>query len=134
MLGRIDTIPDMSSTDKRERRNHFRGKPRPGRRVEVEYRVGDGSPTKAHTRNIGVGGAFIVTDSPLPPGTTLILSLHVPHTPQALEVKAEVRWNARSGEPSGPGMGVKFYGLEVDELLRLNEYFASLTGTEPTQE
>ena len=134
MLGRIDTIPDMSSTDKRERRNHFRGKPRPGRRVEVEDRVADGSPTKAHTRNIGVGGAFIVTDTPLPPGTTLILSLHVPHTPQVLEVKAEVRWNARTGEPSGPGMGVKFYGLEVDELLRLNEYFASLTGTEPTQE
>ena len=120
----------MSPTDKRERRNHFRGKPRPGRRVEVEYRVGDGTPIKAYTRNIGVGGAFIVTDTPLPTGTTMILSLHVPHSVTPLEVKAEVRWNARAGEPSGPGMGVKFYGLEVDELLRLNEYFASLTGSE----
>ena len=46
---------------KRERRGHFRGKARPGRRVEVRYRVVDGGQfsdeQRAYTKNIGVGGA-----------------------------------------------------------------------------
>jgi uncharacterized protein (TIGR02266 family) len=114
-----------STGEKRERRNHFRGKPRPGRRVEVHYAVGDRPAQKAYTRNIGVGGAFIVTSTSEKPGTTLTLTLHVPNA-APLHVKAEVRW--MSEDP--PGMGVKFFGLEVEQLLQLNEYFASLTGRE----
>ena len=120
----------MSSTDKRERRSHFRGRPRPGRRVEVEYRAEGQEPIQAHTRNIGVGGAFIVTTTPLVQGKTFTLALHVPKESMPIEVKAEVRWLSGPGDPIGPGMGVKFYGLDVEELLRLNEYFTSLTGVE----
>jgi uncharacterized protein (TIGR02266 family) len=117
----------MSATEKRERRGHFRGKPRPGRRVEVEFRGAEsGAGTLAHTRNIGVGGAFIVTATPPQPGTHLILTLHVPTPAKKIEVKAEVRWT--SSVDGATGMGVKFYGLDVEELLQLNEYFASLTG------
>jgi uncharacterized protein (TIGR02266 family) len=124
----------MASSEKRERRSHFRGKPRPGRRVEVSYQVaGQSAETArtAHTRNIGVGGAFIVTATPEASGAMLRLALRVPTSRDPIEVKAEVRWNTPgdgTGEP--PGMGVKFLGLEVDELLLLNEYFASLTGKE----
>jgi uncharacterized protein (TIGR02266 family) len=117
----------MSATENRERRNHFRGKPRPGRRVEVEYKLAGGQPVRAHTRNVGVGGAFIVTTTPLPNGTILDVKLLVPNG-EGLVVKAEVRWVVPEGE--WQGMGVKFASLEVDELLALNEYFASLTGTD----
>jgi hypothetical protein len=112
------------SAEKRERRNHFRGKPRPGRRVEVSFVAGDGTPQRAYTRNIGVGGAFVVTDAPARPGTPLTLSIHVPTATEPIEVQAEVRW--ASSEPLG--MGVKFGVLGVEEILQLNEYFASLTG------
>lgn len=84
----------------------------------------------AFTRNIGVGGAFIVTDTPPAPGTHLMLRLHVPAPTNQIEVKAEVRWT--SSVDGALGMGVKFYGLDVEELLQLNEYFASLTGREET--
>jgi len=124
----------MSSPDKRERRNHFRGKPRPGRRVEVEYRAGDGPLAKAFTRNIGVGGAFIAAEDPPAAGTALTLLLHVPTHDGPIQVKAEVRWHARPGDRDAPGMGVKFYGLEVEELLQLNEYFASLAGADAGDE
>jgi uncharacterized protein (TIGR02266 family) len=122
----------MSATDKRERRNHFRGKPRPGRRVEVQYVIADAEAQKAYTRNIGVGGAFIVTSTPERPGTSMTLSLNVPTAPggQPIQVKAEVRWNTSGDAEEPPGMGVKFYGLEVEQLLQLSEYFASLTGTD----
>lgn len=122
----------MTASEKRERRSHFRGKPRPGRRVEVEYLPAAGStpPRRAFTRNIGVGGAFIVTDEPELPGTSFDLMLLVPTSTDPVRVKAEVRWN-HAGDAEFPrGMGVKFHPLDVDELLLLNEYFASLTGSD----
>jgi hypothetical protein len=114
------------SAEKRERRSHFRGKPRPGRRVEVSFTTGNGSLQRAFTRNIGVGGAFVVTERPERPGTPLTLAIHVPTATAPIEVRCEVRW--AGDDPSG--MGVKFGGLGVEELLQLNEYFASLTGRE----
>jgi len=121
---------------KRERRGHFRGKPRPGRRVAVRYRVVEngeaGSEQTAFTKNIGVGGAFIITSDPAPPGASLQIALAVPQSQRALEVTADVRWivDGKHDEPVREhGMGVKFNGLDVDQLLALNEYFASLTAT-----
>jgi uncharacterized protein (TIGR02266 family) len=122
---------------KRERRGHFRGKARPGRRVEVRYRILEGGQLgdeqRAFTKNIGVGGAFIMTPHPPPPGTALQIALTVPAAQRALEVRGDVRWVvAGSDEDDGDderGMGVKFAGLDVDQLMALNEYFGSLTST-----
>ena len=130
---------------KRERRGHFRGKARPGRRVEVRYRILEGGQLgdeqRAFTKNIGVGGAFIMTTHPPPPGTALQIALNVPAASRALEVRGDVRWviadaDAEPDEENAPvaadderGMGVKFAGLDVDQLMALNEYFGSLTST-----
>jgi uncharacterized protein (TIGR02266 family) len=121
---------------KRERRDHFRGKPRPGRRVEVRYRILDhgalSDEKRAFTKNIGVGGAFILTTDPPPPGVQLHIALAVPAQKRALEVQGEIRWivDGKHDEPEREhGMGVRFAGLDVDQLLALNEYFASLTAT-----
>ena len=121
----------MTNSEKKERRTHFRGKARPGRRVELEYRRADSpddKPSRAFTRNIGVGGAFIVTDDPYDVGTSVTVIIRVPTSDLTIEVAAEVRWKATSGEEIG--MGIKFQHLEVEQLLQLSEYFASLTGTE----
>jgi uncharacterized protein (TIGR02266 family) len=121
---------------KRERRGYFRGKPRPGRRVEVRYKIQEvGDPNAEHlafTKNIGVGGAFILTPDPPPPGSELTIALVVPAARHPIEVSGEVRWivDGKHDEPEREhGMGVKFNGLDVDQLLALNEYFASLTAT-----
>ena len=122
----------MSDSEKMERRTHFRGKARPGRRVELEYRLADGSsdkPLRAFTRNIGVGGAFIVTDDPYDVGALITVTVHVPTSDITIEVAAEVRWRAVAGAEE-VGMGIKFQHLDVEQLLQLSEYFASLTGTE----
>src|SRR5262245_45525333 len=110
----------MTASDKRERRSHFRGKPRPGRRVEVEYQAAAAASEtrRAFTRNIGVGGAFIVTDEPERPGTQFDLMLRVPTSTDPVRVRAEVRWN-HAGDAEFPrGMGVKFQGLDVEELIQ----------------
>lgn len=119
---------------KRERRGHFRGKARPGRRVEVRYRiVRDGQllgEQRAFTKNIGVGGAFIITDTPPAPGTSLQIVLTVPQAARTLEVRGDVRWVLTAGDDADEhGMGVKFAALDVEQLMALNEYFGSLTST-----
>jgi Tfp pilus assembly protein PilZ len=132
-----------------EKRKHFRGKPRPGRRMEVRFRLAEpaGSPfLTAVTRNIGIGGAFISTPDPPPPGTVLFVEIKVPTCDDPLMIRAEVRWIAPPpvadeaagfGLPDddrvlGPGMGVCFQNVDIDALLELSDYFSSLTGEEPT--
>jgi len=120
----------MSESDKHERRTHFRGKARPGRRVELAFRAIDADDSelvRAFTRNIGVGGAFIVTDQPAPLAAKLNIMIDVPTSEQTIKLSAEVRWSSAES-----GMGVKFHDLDVDQLLQLSEYFASLTGSEAT--
>jgi uncharacterized protein (TIGR02266 family) len=125
----------MMADSKRERRDHFRGKPRNGRRVQVCYRVLDhgqlSDELRAVTKNIGIGGAFILTTDPAPPGSSLTLQVEVP-SQKSIEVKGDVRWivDGKHDEPTDEhGMGVKFNSLDVEQLLALNEYFASLTTT-----
>lgn len=85
----------------------------------------------AVTRNISTGGAFIACADPLPIGTELYIELYLPRTEEPLELSAEVRWLIPPGdEPDDVGMGVEFLDVSVDAQLRLNDYFASLTGIE----
>ncbi len=107
-----------------ERRQHFRGKSRLGRVLPVRF-----LPTShtmwvnAVTRNIGVGGAFIVSERVQAVGSTLTVELTLPTTDQMFALPAVIRW------ANDVGMGVQFVGVDVDVLLELNDYFASLTGS-----
>lgn len=107
-----------------ERRRHFRGKARPGRVLPVRFRAASHTAwVTAETRNIGVGGAFIATPLVQPVGSQLTVELNLPTTDQTFALPSVVRWSAADG------MGVQFVGVDVDVLLELNDYFATLTGT-----
>ena len=105
-----------------ERRNHFRGKARPGRVMAVRFRAAAHTAwVAAETRNIGVGGAFIATALVQPTGTQLTLELQLPTSDQMFQLPSVVRWS------SADGMGVQFVGVDGDVLLEMNDYFATLT-------
>ena len=111
-----------------ERRAHFRGRPRTGRRVDLRFRC-DGvttDPVAATTRDIGVGGAFIATDRPCPVGSELDVDIDVPGQTRPISLRAEVRWVAETAEDRAGGMGVKFANLDVDALLALSDFFAQI--------
>jgi uncharacterized protein (TIGR02266 family) len=108
-----------------ERRHFFRGKARPGRVMPVRFRTTQHGWVTAETRNIGVGGAFIATAQVLPTGATLTVELALPSTDQVFTLPAVARW--ASPTANGGGMGVQFVGVDVDILLELNDYFATLT-------
>jgi uncharacterized protein (TIGR02266 family) len=83
-------------------------------------------PISAHTSNIGVGGAFILCEDPEPPGTELAIKLRMPESGKIFDLKGEVRWIADGEDDALHGMGVKFFDLDVTDMLELNDYFASL--------
>lgn len=76
----------------------------------------------AETRDIGVGGAFIATADVQPPGTPMTVELSLPTSDQVFTLPAIVRWSSTERG----GMGIQFVGVDVDILLELNDYFASL--------
>ena len=116
----------MSDQD-HERRRHFRGKPRPGRVLPVRFRTGGGEWRTGETRNVGVGGAFIAEASGVTVGSPIELELTLPSCDAPLPLRGIVR---RALDGADAGIGVEFVDVEVDVLLELNEYFASLTGRE----
>jgi uncharacterized protein (TIGR02266 family) len=100
--------------------------------VNVRFRP-EGAPDSdavvAHTHDIGVGGAYIATDRPSAVGCRLELEIEVPGPGSPIALSAEVRWVANADRMLAgrePGMGVKFATLEVDALLALSDFFASL--------
>ncbi|HTM23415.1 MAG TPA: TIGR02266 family protein [Kofleriaceae bacterium] len=120
----------MPRTEKHERRRHFRGKSRAGRRVDLRFRRAEtgGDFVDAVTRNIGLGGAYILTDMPEPVGTRLEIEIRIPGGEPGIPVSAEVRWNtAPEDDEDSAGMGVRFAEIDVEATLRLSEYFATLT-------
>ena len=80
--------------------------------------------------NIGVGGAFISTATPDRPGAPVEIELEVPTCDKPLILRGQVRWAQGDGHGEDAGLGVQFQDLEIDVLLELNDYFASLTGVE----
>ena len=112
----------IMESPRHERRRYFRGKARPGRVLPVRFRAAAHTAwVAAETRNIGVGGAFVVTKLVQPIGEALTIEVSLPTTEQTFTLPAVVRW------ADADGMGVQFVGVDVDILLELNDYFATLT-------
>lgn len=69
-----------------------------------------------YTKNISKGGTFIKTERPLDIGTLFVFELRVPGTDDPIQLRGEVRWVVRPGEPLPPsasdsqdtGMGIRF--------------------------
>ncbi len=76
------------------------------------------SPFPEPVKDISLGGAHVLTQSPLPPGTESTFAIHLPHHEAPLEVKGHVVWS------NGHAMGVQFHAGEprllafVDRLER----------------
>lgn len=94
---------------------------------------GRGARVRATTHGLSIGGAFIVTDLALEPGTAIYVWLHPPVGPQphgppdpgVLRFRAEVRWVSEGTQPDVPrGFGVAFRALTAADEVALHGYFS----------
>ncbi len=95
-----------------------------GRRVHERYerrlRVvvrGDGSVIECVTKNISLGGMYLITDNDLPYGTPVELDLYLPALKEEVTIQAVVRW------VKPDGMGVQFGSLRAREVWAFNQLF-----------
>ena len=103
--------------------------------LPVRFKIRGGAWRDGSTRNVGVGGAFIADAPGVAVGDPIEIELRLPSCDHALALRGIVRRVHEGGaapgtEGSDPGVGVEFLEVEVDVLLELNDYFASLTGKE----
>ena len=75
----------------------------------VDYKA-DGNYLFDFCRDLGTGGVFIETKSPLEHGSTVDLTFTLPDSKETLETTGKVIWvqSAIPGKKLTPGMGVQF--------------------------
>lgn len=70
---------------------------------------------EALTRDVSLGGIFILTDRALPYGTVAHFELRLPALPEPARIEGTVRWSAHDG------MGVQFHSLRARETWAINQ-------------
>ncbi|MGB0679146.1 MAG: PilZ domain-containing protein [Polyangiales bacterium] len=93
------------------RRNHERQDRR--LRVRVTYEQGE---FEAISRNLSLGGMYLVTTASLPLGTIATLHFRLPKLQETVVCEVFVRWN------DSDGIGVQFGSLRVREVHALNQF------------
>jgi len=87
-----------------------------------------------YTKNISKGGTFIKTERPLDIGTIFLFKLILPAQAEPLELRGEVRWVVKEGEPLPPqvqpgheaGMGIKFVYDSADQRRELESFVGKM--------
>ena len=95
-----------------------------GRRVHERYdrklKVlvrSEGSVIECVTKNISLGGMYLITEEELPYGTPVKLEVYLPALKEDVTIDAVVRW------VKVDGMGVQFGSLRAREVWAFNQLF-----------
>ncbi len=93
--------------------------------VELKVRmVHEGRQRKELVADLSTGGAFVRSWNPLPVGAKVELSLRLPLTFSALELKGHVAWVRLAGEH--PGMGIEFVHEDEGGRAKLEKVLLKL--------
>lgn len=88
-------------------------------RLWVRYRAGESTLHTELSGNLSEDGMFIVSLSPLPPGTSLRLEIEGGPAMEPIKALGVVVWTRRSRAAGPCGMGVQFQGLGSEQRLAL---------------
>ena len=80
--------------------------------------------------NLGLGGAFIKTDKPAVPGTSVTLRFYLPGREVPISVSGEVAWWQTDPSKGNVGMGVKFTAVTEKDLEDIKRYLERLVAEE----
>lgn len=84
---------------------------------------------RSYTKDISMGGLFIKTENPLPPGHQFQLKLQVPGLTEPMQIKCDVMWARQRQESTPdepPGMGVKFCEIAERDHIFLKKYIQGI--------
>ncbi len=90
----------------------------------VDYRT-EGHYLFDFCKDLGTGGVFIQTNSPLPKGSTIDLTFTIPDSKETLRTKGEIIWVQQSGcqrSDQTAGMGVEFHQFDENQREILQSF------------
>ena len=94
-------------------------------RVEVPVHVEFDAEYLGLTKNLSIGGAFVLTPDPMDLGDDFLLKLNIPDGGEHIAVNSKVVWTNKYGTESKDlrrGMGVKFLTLQEKDQIRIEGY------------
>jgi len=101
----------------------------------VDYRS-DGHYLFDFCRDLGAGGVFIQTSSPLPQGSKIDLTFTIPDSKQTLKTAGTVIWvqsTVEGRKDLTPGMGVQFSSFTGEQRNVLEEFVRRYHGNKLTE-
>lgn len=122
----------VSVLGRREEAAESRKVPRAALALRIAYRLAGGRETVSVTRDIGAGGVFIETASPLPRGTEVEVEFRLPDPPfEPVVAKGRVVWSRASAERHVflPGMGLQFIDISAGLQSQIAEFVKHLNET-----
>lgn len=101
----------------------------------VDYRS-DGNYLFDFCKDLGTGGVFIETRSPLDSGSSVDLTFTLPDSKETLEAKGTVIWvqSEIPGRDLTPGMGVQFATFTPQQRQMLEDFLARYHGDKSSDE
>jgi PilZ domain len=102
-----------------ENRKH----PRKAIELPVGFQQGEGEIVEAWSRDIGIGGMFISTETPAPYGARLKIYMELPGVQGDATIESTVRWTEKGG------MGVQFGVMGVRETHAILQIIRSADAT-----
>ena len=97
--------------------------------VKVNYHASEGSHIEGLTGDLGGGGLFIETSTPLPQGTILTVEFGLPDTlSERIHATGTVAWARSNAERYlfPPGMGVQFTQIAPEAKAQIIEFVDAL--------
>ena len=86
-------------------------------------------------RDLGTGGVFIETKTPLATGANVNLTFTLPDSKETLEARGRVIWvqSEVPGRNATPGMGVQFESFDNHQRKLLEEFLVRIHGEASTK-
>jgi uncharacterized protein (TIGR02266 family) len=80
--------------------------------------------TIVFSENISMGGVFLETSDPLPPGAKIKLRFPLKSAYRPIQIEGKVVWSRKQGlsGKESPGMGIVFQKIKKGELEILREF------------
>jgi type IV pilus assembly protein PilZ len=109
-----------------------------GNRIPINLLVdynNDGHYLFDFCKDLGTGGIFIETSSPLDQGTSLDLTFTIPDSKETLSTKGKVIWVQKpvtGRKDLTPGMGVQFVGFDGSQRSLLENFLNRFHGDRHT--
>ena len=93
--------------------------------IDVDYRMGE-SYLFSRAENLSELGIFLASDEPFDVQTRIDLRFRAPEGDDPLEIKGEVIWVEIGASGKTPGMGIRFFDLDLAQKERIKSLIRTI--------